>query len=473
MIEFLITAVVFLFQAGGILLAVRALFIARTSQAAIGWVLGLVVFPYVAIPLFLIFGESKFSGYALAGSGKVPALDDLRANLGRLLEPFAAGDGKFSTLGNMLKREWGFPVLSGNRLRVLVDGDETFPAIYRAIDEARDYLCVQFFIIRHDATGQEFKARLLAAAARGVRVWLLFDFIGSKSLSAEYVEELRRGGVQVRSFSTLREVGIRFQINFRNHRKLVLADGRRALIGGLNVGDEYRGLSPKFGPWRDTHVEIAGPAVLPIQLAFIEDWHYITREILELPEIRPEAAGEQEVLPFAPSPVHPISLASAVYQEAIRKAQNRVWLASPYFVPDFALKTELQLASLRGVDVRILLPGEADHLLPWLSSFNYYTAMRQARVKIFRHQRGFMHQKVLLADDDIAIVGSINLDYRSFMLNFEEAVLVPDEKFAREIEAMLARDFANAREEDLLAYEKGTLWFRLKVRLASLMSPEQ
>lgn len=473
MVEFLITAVVFCFQVGGILLAVRALFVARTSQAAIGWVLGLIVFPYFAIPLFLVFGESKFSGYALAGSGRVPSLDAIRSRIAEALQPFAVMDSKFSTLGDMLRREWGFPLLRGNHLRLLVNGDETFPAIYQAIDEAKDYLCVQFFIIRHDATGQEFKARLLAAAARGVKVWLLFDRVGSKSLSEEYVNELRRGGVQVHSFSTLRVIGIRFQINFRNHRKLVLADGKRAFIGGLNVGDEYRGLSEEFGPWRDTHVEITGPAVLPIQLAFIEDWHYITREILELPLVPPEATGSQNSLPFAPSPVHPISLASAVYHEAIRHARRRLWIASPYFVPDFAIKTELQLAALRGVDVRILLPGKADHLLPWLSSFNYYPAMRQARVKLFRHQIGFLHQKVLLADDDIAIVGSINLDYRSFMLNFEEAILAQDETFAHQVEEMLTRDFSNAREEDLTAYENGTLWFRLKVRLASLMSPEQ
>lgn len=471
--EFLLTAVVFLFQIGGVLLAIRALFVARTSQAAIGWVLGLIVMPYIAIPLFLVFGESKFSGYTLAGDGKNPTLDAVRVKMGELLEPFVAHGSAFTSLGEMMRREWGFPVLRGNALRVLVNGEETFPAIYEAIDEAQEYLCIQFFIVRQDSTGQELKKHLLTAVARGVKVWMLYDRIGSKSISKEFVAELRNGGVEVHPFSAVRELGIRFQINFRNHRKLVLADGKRALIGGLNVGDEYRGLSKEFGPWRDTHMDVRGPAVLPMQLAFLEDWHYITGEVLPLPQRSPEIAGDQNALPFAPSPVHPLSLASAVYLEVIRQAKTRIWLASPYFIPDFAFKLELQLASLRGVDVRILLPGKWDHLLPWLSSFNYYTAMRQARVKLFRHHPGFMHQKVLLADDNVAIVGSINLDYRSFMLNFEEAALVEDKKFASEVEAMLVRDFSNAIEEDLTAYEKGSLWFRFKVRLAMLMSPEQ
>jgi len=162
-----------------------------------------------------------------------------------------------------------------------------------------------------------------------------------------------------------------------------------------------------------------------------------------------------------------------VYLEIIHDVRERLWIASPYFVTDPATRTALAHAALRGVDVRIILPANADHLLPWLSSFTYYPQMQSAGVRIWRYETGFMHQKVLLADNDMAIVGSINLDFRSFMLNFELAAAIEDRDFAKDVEAMFERDFARSKEENLAKFNEGGFLFRFKCRLAALMSPEQ
>jgi cardiolipin synthase len=469
---FVFSAVTLAFQLAGIAFAVRAVLISRTPQASIAWGFALIVLPYIAIPLFLIFGESRFSGYTLAGAGKRRDLDEALARIQEALKPFHVRlPDKYADAEQLALRLRGLPATRGNSTRLLVDGEETFAAIFEAIDRAAEYAVVQFYIVHDDKLGRELKSRLLAARKRGVRCWLLFDKVGAKGLPDAYVHELQSGGVEVRSFVTNRQFGRRFQVNFRNHRKLVIVDGHTAFLGGLNAGDEYLGKGP-LGAWRDTHMSVQGPAVQALQLSFLEDWFYVAKEVPSLP-CAPRVCGGQTVLPFASGPAESWNITPAVFCELIHDVRRRLWIASPYFVPDPALRTALAHAALRGVDVRIILPQGIDHLLPWLSAFTFYPAMAEAGVKIWRYQPGFMHQKVLLADDDLAIVGSVNLDYRSFMLNFELSAVVQDAGFAAQVEKMLEADFARSDPEDLRKFENGGFLFRLKCRLAALMSPEQ
>jgi cardiolipin synthase len=467
-----VSLVTLAFQAAGIAFAVRAVLISRTPQASIAWGFALIVLPYIAIPLFLIFGESRFSGYTLAGAGKRKELDDALARTQEALKPFQCRMlEKYEDAEQLALKLRGLPATRGNSTKLLVDGKETFDAIFAAIDTAAEYVVVQFYIVHDDKLGRQLKDRLLAARKRGARCWLLFDKVGAKGLPDRYIEELRSGGVEVHSFVTNRQFGRRFQVNFRNHRKLVIVDGRVAFLGGLNAGDEYLGEGP-LGAWRDTHMAVEGPAVQALQLSFLEDWHYVEKTIPDLP-CAPRVCGDEVVLPFASGPAESWNITPAVVCEIVHDVRKRLWIASPYFVPDPALRTALAHAALRGVDVRIILPQGIDHLLPWLSSYTFYPSMAEAGVKIWRYQPGFMHQKVLLADDDLAIVGSVNLDYRSFMLNFELSAAVQNPAFAASIEKMLEADFARSKEEDLRKFENGSFLFRLKCRLAALMSPEQ
>jgi cardiolipin synthase len=463
-------------EIAGVLFAMRAILIARTPQSAIAWACGLVILPIITIPLFLIFGQSRFSGYTLAGTGVSKNLDEAFQAIIRHLDGYQSGfSGPFREAARMANNLSRIPATNGNKLDLLIDGQATFDAIFSAIDQAKESVWVQFFIIHDDALGCALADRLIAAARRGVECRVLFDQVGSKALPKSWSARLRAEGIHVERFTTNRQFGRRFQINFRNHRKLVIVDALVAFLGGLNVGDEYMGLSKRFGPWRDTHLRVEGPAVAGFQLSFLEDWNYITGEVppFRLPKPSVQTLPSPLVFPVASGPAEDWSICPAVYLSVINSATRRLWIASPYFVPGSPLFYALCHAAIRGVDVRVILPQMADHLLPWLSSFTYYPKLREAGVKVWRYQPGFMHQKVLLADDDISIVGSINVDYRSFMLNFELSAAIQDKKFADQIETMFLADFDRSTPENLRKFEDGSIFFRLQCRSAALMSPEQ
>jgi cardiolipin synthase len=316
------------------------------------------------------------------------------------------------------------------------------------------------------------KSHLVAAARRGVRVYFLIDEVGSYDLPASYKNELRDAGAEVFDFHSRKGPGNRFQINFRNHRKVVVVDGHTTWVGGHNIGDEYLGKEAKFGRWRDTHVRIEGPAALTAQLSFLEDWYWATGNILDV-SWEPKAVedGGFPVLIVPSGPADEVETASLMFVHAIHSARERIWIASPYFVPDEAVMAALQLAGMRGVDVRVLIPAKADHLLVYLAAFSYFDDAGRTGVKFYRFEDGFLHEKAMLIDDDVATIGTANFDNRSFRLNFEITAVLSDPEFAAEVERMFEDDFAHATLVPDDEYSGKSFWFRLGVRLARLSSP--
>ena len=459
----------------GILNGLHAVMNVRAPRGVIAWVLALITLPYIAIPAYWIFGRYKFAGYIEARRSGDLKIHHLVQDVLTRLAPFRtypehAAD-RAESLGERLA---GLPFTTGNRAKLLVDGDATFSAIFEAVDAAENYILVQFFIVHADCVGNELKERLIRKARAGVRIYFLFDALGSNRLPKSYVRSLRREGVQVHAFNSSKGWASRFQINFRNHRKIVVVDGKVAFIGGLNVGDEYLGRHKRLGPWRDTHVAISGPAVQAVQIPFMEDWHWATGELPELhwdPEAESDPTHRVLVLPTGPS--DRFETCHLFFVRAINMAQHRLWITSPYFVPDPAVVSALQLAALRGVDVRIMLPQKPDHLLVYLSAFSYFDEMLEVGAKLYRYQSGFMHQKVLLIDDYISAIGTANLDNRSFYLNFELILLAVGKAFAVRVEEMLEHDFQRCAEISQDDYAQRSNGFKLAVRLARLASPLQ
>jgi cardiolipin synthase len=255
---------------------------------------------------------------------------------------------------------------------------------------------------------------------------------------------------------------------------VVVVDGAVAWVGGHNVGDEYLGRDPKFGRWRDTHVRIEGPAALAAQLSFSDDWHWATGRHLDL-SWRPVPSGKADlpVLIVPSGPADPLETANLMFVHAIESARARIWIASPYFVPDRPVITALQLAGLRGVDVRILIPDEVDHLGVYLAAYSYLDEAGSTGVRFYRYRDGFLHEKVMLIDGFAATVGTANFDNRSFRLNFEITAVVMDDGFAAEVEAMFEADLARARLMEPGEYDHKPWWFRFGVRLARLTAPIQ
>lgn len=462
----------------GVLSSISALLTTRTAQGAIAWIFALNTVPYVAVPAYWIFGRSRFNGYVRTRQTVDARLRDALAHIGSGVSRMPGLSGEEAGRIAAVERLARLPFTPGNRLSLLSDGEAAFEAMFRAIRDATEYVFVQFYIIRDDHLGRDFADLLAATVARGVSVRVLFDEIGSYALPRSYVRNLRRRGVAIRPFASTRGPRNRFQLNFRNHRKVLVVDGREGFLGGFNVGDEYLGRSQRFGPWRDTHVHITGPALIGLQLSFAEDWHWATGEVCPANWTRctepAESHGETHaalVIPSGPADDQPT--AGLMVQHAIHSARERLWIASPYFVPDEGVQDALKLAVLRGVDVRILIPDRPDHLLVYYSAFAFLGPMLAAGVRVFRYRPGFLHQKVFVVDEDAAGVGTVNLDNRSFRLNFEITCVALGRRWAEDVAEMLERDFERSRE--MSAEEMRTMGIarRLLARTAYLLAPIQ
>ncbi|WP_404404258.1 cardiolipin synthase [Pelagibacterium halotolerans] len=449
--------------------AVREIMNSRTSQGTIAWLLSLALLPFPTTFIYLIFGWKLFDDYAEtqthSGRGWRPA----RSQELRIVDQGTGSD--WPTLTNVAE----LPFLFGNAANLLIDGEETFASIFDGIARAKDYILVQFYIIRDDSLGQRFADALVARAQAGVKVYVLYDDAGSYRLPERYKQRLRAAGIDIFSFNH-RHPFLRFygpaRINYRNHRKVVVVDGKEAWIGGHNVGNEYLGLDPKFGRWRDTHVHVRGPAALACALVFMEDWHWATGAELPLhfPRDIP-TPGNEPILVMPTGPADTLEDCSIAFSEVISRARKRLWIVSPYFVPGIEIQTALFAAAMRGVEVRILLPEKADHMLVWLASYSHADQMGAHGIKVYRYGGGFLHQKVILCDDEIAGVGTVNFDYRSFNINFEVTLWFTGPDMIRNIAAMLETDF----EESLLTTEQNlrqrNFFFRLACQGARLLSP--
>jgi len=451
--------------------ALRAIFTARSSQGAVAWSLALVLLPYLTVPIYWILGSSRFQGYLDARRGGASKLaDDLSSALESIRQWQEDTDDERGDI-RAVERLARLPTLRGNTTELLVDGEETFTSLFEGIEAARESIVVQYYIIRDDETGRRLQSLLMDRARAGVGVHLLYDAIGSYALPSRYTRELKAAGVEVHPFRSTRfGRPTRFQVNFRNHRKIVVVDGRVGWIGGLNVGDEYRGLDPDYGDWRDTHLRVEGPAALALQLTFVEDWYWATSTVPELPWT-PRSAGEESVLVLPSGPADERTTAGLFMQLAFHSATERIWVASPYFVPDDGVLEALKVAAFRGVDVRILIPDRSDSRAVDLARIPSLERLLRAGVRVHRYTEGFFHAKTILIDEAVGGVGTVNLDYRSFQLNFEITALL----FAPQPVQALADSFEDdlGRSPELTLDQLMDLSFahRLASRVAHLFAP--
>ena len=456
----------------GFISAIDAIMSSRTEPGAIAWSFALVTVPVVSVPAYWVLGRNKFEGYVESFEKAGDEFEALRAE---------AIEGMESSFVEFETRTPGFDALrglarmhltGGNDAELLINGDETFDSIIEGIGQAQAYVLVQFFIVHDDVLGRRLKDAMIERARAGVMVAFMYDELGT-DITKQYKKDLREAGVKVTPFGTRQGWRNEFQLNFRNHRKIVVVDGKTAWVGGHNVGDEYLGHDPEMTPWRDTHVKLTGPIAIQAQAVFELDWYWAQREFLGLgwnPQPAPDSADKIGII-MATGPADPLETAGMFFVHALNSARDRIWITAPYFVPDEAIVKALMLASLRGVDVRILVPGIVDKWLADRAMYHYMELLADSNIKFYMHRPGFLHQKVMVIDDAIASVGTHNFDNRSFRLNFEISAVIYDEEFTTEVAEMLERDMATSELLDPTTFKDRPWLWRFSVNFARLWAP--
>jgi cardiolipin synthase len=460
---------------GAVLVARR-----RDPSATLAWILFILLAPFLGAAAYLALGRVRMrravrrSSRTEARLRAVLSRYDLRGRLERAPGTADARTHAMIRLGGALAStgaSWG------NAARMLSDAAATYREMSQAMHEARDHIHVEFYIIQPDAVGTALRDLLVSKAAAGIEVRVLCDAIGSMALPADFWAPLRNAGGRAASFAPLSKLiphwRRRDRVDFRNHRKLVVVDGRVGFTGGINVGKEYLGLDPAIGRWRDTHVRIEGPAVLSLQQTFLQDWLLTTGETLDDERYFPAGppAGECLVQVIDSGPDQAWAAVELYYAQAIALACERVWITNPYFVPSQLIESALTLAALRGVDVRILLPKKSDSRLVTLASHSYYAPLLAAGVRIFEYARGFVHAKTMVVDEWVATIGSANMDMRSFKLNYEINAFVFGPRLCQDVARQFTVDLGAASEVTKEWERRMGLFRRLVRGIARLLSP--
>jgi cardiolipin synthase A/B len=371
----------------------------------------------------------------------------------------------------------GSPLTIGNRVQLLQDGPATYQAMLRAIAGARDHINMETYILEDDEIGQRFAQALLNKQAVGVQVNLIHDSVGTLGTSPAFFKRLREGGIQILEFNPVNPLAARkgWELNQRDHRKLLIVDGRTAFLGGINISSVYStssfkpGGSRQKGPaWRDTDLQLEGPVVAELQRLFLSTWQAQRGPVLAERNYFPAAqnVGHEVVRAIGSSPEDPYSQIYVTLLSAIGSAQTSVQLTNAYFAPDPQLLDTLEAAARRGVAVTLLLPGETDSWMVFHAGRSHYERLLQAGVKIYERQGAILHSKTALIDGVWATVGSTNLDWRSFLHNHELNAVVLGPQFGRQVQAMFERDLAASAPVTLVQWRQRTLDVRIKEWLA-------
>lgn len=454
----------------------------RQPTATLSWILTVALLPFFGIFLYLLIGRTKTRRIVRrtrqAARALAPVVERYGMRAWHLLDGLSTEERRTCDIITLGERLTAARASRLNHVRPLDTAAATYRAILEAIDSARLHVHVLFYIIQPDRSGESLRDRLTSCASRGVPVRVIVDAVGSARLPDNFWDPLTAAGGRVVVFNPVSAftAGLRRRdrVDFRNHRKLVIVDGRLGFTGGINIGREYLGLDPEIGHWRDTHLEISGPAVLGLQEVFALDWlatagfdDRISSWFPE-PEIHEDGCLVQIVDSGPDTAWAPVE---QIYLHAIAQARQRVWLATPYFVPSAPLEALLFNAAMRGIDVRILLPERADSLLVDFASRSYFSELLGGGVRIFLYERGFMHAKTLVVDEWMGTVGSANMDIRSFQLNFELNAFVFDRRFCRELAGQFQLDLSHAREHTSEDEARLPLGKRLLQQGSRLFSP--
>lgn len=445
----------------------------RNPVSALAWIWAILLFPVLGAVFYLGIGCNRVSRRYLRRKAQARLSAARAEGTAAGMAPPSGISGQAIRRFQMLAKMTGKKTTYGNRVEFLSDASAFYPALLQAIEGARHHIHLEFYIWNDDGAGRKFLDALVRAARRGVRVRLLVDEIGSIDVKTSFFKPLIDAGGKFSWFLSLHFLRNRFFINLRNHRKVVIIDGRIGYVGGMNIGDEYLGLVPRYGYWHDSHFRLDGPCVTQLQEVFADDWYFSTDEKVSDSMYYPEvsAAGNQVVQVVDDGPDTEMDPLHLCCLDLLAQAERRVWIETPYFIPYPDLIAHLQMAALKGLDVRLILSGRLDHPYLLHISRSYYQDLLKSGVKIFEYQKGIVHSKLMIADDAWSFVGSANMDIRSFRLNFELNLVTHDGELSRRIESQLEADLLESTEVRWREFRDRPWSQRMKESVLRLLAP--
>lgn len=363
-----------------------------------------------------------------------------------------------------------------NSVRVFTDGNEKFNALIEEMKNARKYIHVQYYIMSKGELLDRILTVLENKAAQGVEVRVLYDGMGGRNLSRKNIKRMKQAGIGVGEFFPAFLGRFQLRFNYRNHRKIVVIDGKKAFVGGFNVGDEYIGKVKKFGYWRDTHLEVTGDAVNDLHIRFLLDWNYAVKENLFRFEkyfktksnVKANKLGMQIISSGPDSKRQEIR---DNYLRLINKARERIYIQTPYFIPDEPVFTALKIAALSGVDVRVMIPCKPDHPFVYWATYSYAGDLLESGARCYCYDDGFLHAKGIVVDGLVSCYGTANMDMRSFALNFEVNAVIYDPEVSWQLEKAFLDDLTKCTEMTKYNYDRRNLTIRIKEQVSRLLAP--
>ncbi|MCM4166333.1 Major cardiolipin synthase ClsA [Arenibacter antarcticus] len=467
-----------------LLVILRVLYDTRSGSKALAYILFIVMIPVLGILFYFWFGVNyrKRKLY----SKKIDQDKKLREELRSRMYAYSArilNSGlipiKHRNLVEFIRKSSSSPLTANNVVKLLLNGEEKFPELLNALEAAHSHIHLEYYIYENDETGNAIANMLIKKAVEGVEVRFLYDDFGSHGLGAEFLKKLEDAGVQTAPFYKIKWYALASRLNYRNHRKIIIIDGKTSFIGGINISDKYRNDTKGENGlyWRDTHLMINGIATLYLQYLFLCDWNFCSENKLEYdenyfpPPIKDDLIQQKlvQIVPSGPDSTLPVIFYSLM--QAIGSAKERILITSPYFIPGESLMDALIIAAKSGVEVILLVPGISDSKMVDAAARSYYTELLQHGVRIFLYAKGFVHAKTMVIDRELSIIGSANMDYRSFDLNFEVNAMLYSPDLTSELYQAFIKDLENSSEINANDWLNRPKYKDLWERAVRLLSP--
>lgn len=452
----------------------------KSPTTALAWLFFMVLFPGIGFFFYLMLSQNiskrKIFNYTIAESEIFKSLlekqrKEFESHTYEFNDPTMQKYTHMIIFQNKLSEAF---YSQNNELSIYTDGKKKFAELFNEIIKANHHIHLVYYIVKNDHTSTELFNLLIQKAKEGVEVRLLVDYVGGRKIRHSTLKILRAHGCKVEFFFPSKIKYFNSKANYRNHRKMVIIDGVVGFLGGFNIGDEYLGLNKRFGYWRDTHLKIQGDAVLALQLRFLLDWRAATNELIEftrdyIKETPSHGKSGVQIVSCGPDSIN--EQIKQGYIKLIASANKNIYIQTPYFIPDDSIMEALKIASVSGIDVKIMIPNKPDHMFVYWATYSYVGELLKYGARIYIYEKGFLHAKTITIDDEISSVGTCNFDIRSFKLNFEVNAFIYDKKTSKNLSKIFKQDLKNCSELTREHYAERPFIIKVKEAISRLFSP--